>query len=64
MSNKLNLKAQFDHRKQMWKIMKQNPLFSKKGWQRFGGNYYHFEDECKAKIKTLTEQFPDQYKTE
>lgn len=62
MQTKLRLKAQWDPRKQMWKIMKQNPAFSKNGWQRFGGNFYTYMDECNAKIQELISKFPDLYK--
>jgi hypothetical protein len=60
MANKETLRTQFDHRKQMWKIVKKTSNGAG-GWARFGTGWYYSELDAENKVKQLVESFPDQY---
>jgi len=60
MTEKAILRAQFDGRKSMWKIVKKT-FNGCGGWARFGSNWYFGKEETISKINRIVSDFPDQY---
>ena len=57
---KTKLRAMFDGRREMWKIMKKTNNGSG-GWARFGSGWYWDKPECEEKIRRIVQADPDQY---
>jgi len=57
------LRAQFDSRKNRWKIVKKT-YNGCRGWVRLGGNWYYTKEDTEQTIQRLVTDVPDLYKTE
>lgn len=57
---KETLRAQYDHRKGMWKIMKKT-YNGAGGWKRFGDAWHYDRDDADAAIKRIINNRPEMY---
>lgn len=64
---KQTLRAQYDPRKMMWKIVKKtftpkgsNPLGTV-GWRRFNDSWYNEQSDAEAAIQQLINNYPEIY---
>jgi hypothetical protein len=60
MEAKETLRSMYDHRKQMWKIVKKTAVGAG-GWRRYGAHWYYTKPDADAKIKALCTTYPNQY---
>jgi hypothetical protein len=49
------LRTQFDHRKELWKIVKAT---RSGGWARFGGGWYATRNITERKIRVICDSYP------
>jgi hypothetical protein len=63
MSEKTILRAQWDGRKQMWKIVKKTTNGAG-GWARFGTSYEFSKESSEHFIDLLVAKFPQHYEKE
>ncbi len=63
MTQKTILRAQWDSRKQMWKIVKKTYNGSG-GWARFGAAWHFGKDDAELRINNMVMIFPEQYEKE
>jgi hypothetical protein len=54
------LRAQWDSRKQMWKIVKKTENGAG-GWARFGAGWHFGKDDAEVMIDRMVKDFPEQY---
>lgn len=57
---KEKLRAQFDQRRQQWKIVKKT-TFGAGGWRRFGTNWYYTRKAAETAIKIIVGTHGDYY---
>jgi len=67
-THKEELRAQFDHRKDAWKIVKKTLTHSKgsnpngtAGWRRFGDSWYFDRKDAEDAIQRIINNYPDMY---
>lgn len=63
MTQKTILRAQWDSRKQMWKVVKRT-YNGCGGWARFGSKWHFGKEEAEMIIERLVTDFPEQYEKE